>query len=71
MLDLVRCADEGTGGTAAVDLMGGPPAQLPDEYRLADPMAAVPLPVPVLCVHGRADENVPFAQSADYVAAAP
>ena len=59
-----------TGGTAAVDLMGGRPAELPDEYRLADPMSAVPLPVPVLCVHARADENVPFAQSADYVAAA-
>ena len=70
VLDLVRCAEEGTGGTAAVDLMGGPPARLPREYRLADPAAAIPLSVPVLCVHSRADENVPFAQSADYVAAA-
>ena len=31
VLDLVRCANEGTGGTAAVDLMGGAPAQLPDD----------------------------------------
>ncbi|HEY8300277.1 MAG TPA: alpha/beta fold hydrolase [Jatrophihabitans sp.] len=70
VLDLVRCATERTGGTAAIDLMGGSPTDRPGEYRLADPAAAIPLPVPVLCVHARADEYVPFAQSADYVASA-
>jgi fermentation-respiration switch protein FrsA (DUF1100 family) len=33
-------------------------------------MARVPLPHPVLCVHSRADESVPYAQSEAYVAAA-
>lgn len=70
VLSLVDCAQDGVGGTAAPDLMGGSPAQLPREYRAADPMAAVPLRVPVLCVHSRADTNVPFAQSVAYVEAA-
>jgi pimeloyl-ACP methyl ester carboxylesterase len=50
--------------------MGGMPDELPEQYRLADPMAAIPLSMPVLCVHARADSNVPFAYSADYVEAA-
>jgi acetyl esterase/lipase len=70
VLALTRCALDGTGGTAVVDFMGGAPDELPEQYRLADPMTAVPLPVPVVCVHARADTNVPFAYSADYVAAA-
>ena len=58
----------GTGGTAALDLMGGGPGELPEQYRLADPMAALPLAAPVLCVHSRADGNVPFRYSERYVA---
>lgn len=50
--------------------MGGTPAELPDAYRLADPAAAIPLGVPVVCAHARADDEVPFAQSARYVEAA-
>ena len=30
----------------------------------------MPITAPVLCVHARGDANVPFAQSAAYVAAA-
>jgi acetyl esterase/lipase len=67
---LADCARDGVGGTAAVDLMGGTPARLPDAYRLADPGAAIPLDVPVLCAHARADDEVPFAQSVRYVEAA-
>jgi acetyl esterase/lipase len=70
VLDLVRCARERVGGAAAPDLMGGMPSELPEQYRLADPMGAVPLSGPVLCVHARDDDNVPFAQSVDYVTAA-
>ena len=70
VLDLVGCAEHRVGASAAPDLMGGMPADLPDRYRLADPRAAIPLPVPVMCVHARADENVPYSQSVDYVAAA-
>src|SRR5215831_16085883 len=70
VLALADCAREGVGGTAALDLMGGGPEQLPERYRLADPIAAVPVEAAVLCVHSRADDEVPFAYSERYVAAA-
>ena len=50
--------------------MGGGPDARPREYALADPLAAVPAPVPVVCLHSRGDENVPYAYSERYVAAA-
>jgi len=70
VLALADCARDGVGGTAALDLMGGGPEQLPERYRLADPIAAVPVEAAVLCVHSRADDEVPFAYSERYVAAA-
>ena len=70
VLALADCAREGVGGTAALDLMGGRPQDLPERYQLADPMAAVPVEAAVLCVHSRADDAVPFAYSERYVAAA-
>jgi acetyl esterase/lipase len=70
VLALADCARERVGDTAALDLMGGGPDELPEEYRLADPIAAVPLPVPVVCLHSRADRNVPYSYSERYVAAA-
>ena len=70
VLALADCAREHVGGTAAADLMGGGPADRPEEYRLADPIAAVPVPAPVLCLHSRGDDNVPFSYSERYVAAA-
>jgi len=70
VLALADCARERVGDRAAFDLMGGGPDKLPEEYRLADPIAAVPLPVPVLCLHSLGDENVPYSYSERYVAAA-
>lgn len=70
VLALADCARDGVGGTAALDLMGGGPRDLPEQYRLADPMAALPVAATVLCVHSRADENVPFRYSDRYVQAA-
>jgi acetyl esterase/lipase len=67
---LADCARDGVGGSAAVDLMGGSPDDLPDAYRLADPSAAVPVGATVLCAHARADTAVPFDQSVRYVQAA-
>jgi hypothetical protein len=69
VLALADSARDNVGGTAAIDLMGGRPGDLPDEYRHADPMAAVPVPTAVLCVHSRADDEVPFSYSERYVAA--
>jgi acetyl esterase/lipase len=70
VLWLADSARAGVGGTAARDLMGGGPDDLPERYRLVDPAAAIPPPVPVLCVHARSDDEVPFDQSARYVEAA-
>jgi acetyl esterase/lipase len=70
VLALADCARERVGGTAAPDLMGGAPDDMPAAYRLADPIAAVPIPAPVLCVHSRNDDNVPFSYSERYIGAA-
>jgi acetyl esterase/lipase len=70
VIDLAVAARTDVGGTAVPDLLGGTPEQVPDRYRIADPIGQVPLPAPVLCVHSRADDTVPFAQSSAYVAAA-
>lgn len=70
VLDLRRAAREPVGGTAVPDLLGGMPDDVPERYDVADPMRRVPLSQPVLCVHSRADEAVPFDQSEAYVGAA-
>jgi acetyl esterase/lipase len=70
VLDLDTAARTGVGQTAVQDLLGGGPDDVPDRYAAADPLRHVPPPVPVLCVHSRADDSVPFAQSEAYVRAA-
>lgn len=70
VLDLATAERQGVGGTAELDFLGGTPVSVPERYAVADPIAQVPLRVPVLCVHSRADQAVPFAQSTAYVAAA-
>jgi acetyl esterase/lipase len=70
VLDLRTGAAQAVGGTAIPDLLGGGPAKVPERYDWADPIAAVPLEAPVVCIHSRADDSVPFAQSEAYVAAA-
>lgn len=70
VLALAQSARQGVGGAAAADLMGGGPDKVPDRYRIADPLAAVPITAPVVCVHSKQDVNVPYSQSATYVDAA-
>jgi acetyl esterase/lipase len=70
VLDLQTAATTGVGATAVPDLLGGRPDEVPERYRLVDPIAQVALGVQVLCVHARADDVVPIAQSEAYVAAA-
>ncbi len=70
VLDLVAAAEEGIGGSAVPDLMGGSPGRLAEAYRWASPRARVPLGVPSVCVHGTADVDVPLRQSESFVAAA-
>ncbi len=70
VLDLRTAATMHVGGTATIDLLGGTPQAVPQRYAWADPILQVPLSVPVVCVHNRGDESVPFSQSEAYVAAA-
>ncbi len=67
VLDLRTAYDEGLGGGAVEALLGHPPG--PDDERY-DPIAQVPLDVPVWCVHGTDDDIVPISQSRSYVEAA-
>jgi acetyl esterase/lipase len=57
-------------GGAVAALMGGSPAELPERYALANPLAQVPLAAPALLVHGLADETVSVRFSRDYASAA-
>jgi acetyl esterase/lipase len=70
VLALADCARDGLGDDAALEFMSGGPDALPEPYRVADPMAAVPVPAAVVCLHSRADRMVPFSFSERYVAAA-
>src|SRR5918992_1740346 len=61
--DLARAAREGIGAGAAVEVAGqDPPAH-------ADPLVRPPPGVPVLLVHGTADDRVPVDYSRSYAAA--
>lgn len=67
VLDL-RAADRDVLGSGAVQrFLGHTPG--PDDARF-DPSQQIPLDVPVRCLHGTRDDDVPPRQSIDYVAAA-
>jgi acetyl esterase/lipase len=51
-------------------LMGGAPERWPARYAAASPAELLPLGIPQVLIHGTADENVPYALSRDYQAAA-
>lgn len=61
-------ADLGAG--AVRGFMGGTPTQRREAYAQASPLERLPLHVPTVCVHGRADDVVPIEQSETFVAAA-
>jgi acetyl esterase/lipase len=70
VLDLVhasalRVADG--EGIPVHDFLGGTPSDVPEHYGLASPTAWLPAGVPVVAVHGTADENVPLELSRRYV----
>ncbi len=57
--------------TGSIDaLMGGGPHDVPDRYAIGDPIALVPLDLPVLLVHGTDDATVAVERSRAYAAAA-
>jgi len=53
-------------GGAARALMGGSPEDLPERYAVGDPLALVPLRMPVLLVHGLLDRTVSIELSRHY-----
>jgi acetyl esterase/lipase len=67
VLDLRAAVEQHLGTDAALAFLGDP-----DEttYEQADPLAQVPLDVPVWAVHARDDDVVPFEQATTYVDAA-
>lgn len=67
VLDLRAAHAEGLGAGAVEALLGHPPTTADARF---DPAQQLPLDVPVWCVHARADANVPFSQSEEYVARA-
>jgi acetyl esterase/lipase len=69
-VDLVRMQDTGIGGGAVADLLDGEPDAFPDRYGQADPYKNLPIGVPMVVVHGRLDEVVPFEFGSDFAAEA-
>ena len=67
---LARGSVEGLGGGAVDALVGGTPAQVPDRYRSADPLALLPTGIRTVLLHGPGDGVVPLSQSEAYLAAA-
>jgi acetyl esterase/lipase len=70
VVDLRAAARDKSGNGAAVDFIGGSPSEYPERYAVSDPLAHIPIPAVVRCVHARADDEVPFSESVTYVAAA-
>ena len=66
-LDLVYDSDNYGG---SVHLMDGTPTRRRDRYAAGSPYALLPIGIPVTCLHGDADQVIPYAQSKRYVAKA-
>lgn len=64
VLDLRAADAAGLGNGAVRAFLGHPPTTADARF---DPAQQLPLDVPIWCVHGEADANVPLSQSTDYV----
>ena len=70
VLALNAVCDLRLAGNVAGLLLRGAPEEVPERWALADPMARVPLHIPVALVHATGDETVPVRHSREYAAAA-
>jgi acetyl esterase/lipase len=70
VLDLAQGSADGLGGGAVDEFLGGSPADRPDMFAQASPIALLPFGIAMVCVHGTADSVVPIDQSQRFVAAA-
>ena len=68
VVDLQRAYQLHLGNNAVVEFLRGTPAEVPDHYREADPMALSIRQARQWLIHGSADDIVPPAFSRDYVA---
>jgi acetyl esterase/lipase len=68
--DLVRAHELGLSGNVVAQLLGGSPAEHPERYVMASPLARLPTGVRQLVVHGSADDVVPIEIGRRYVEAA-
>ncbi len=55
---------------ATKELLGESAAERPDLYSMASPLYLLPLGIPQLIVHGKADEDVPYEMVPEYVESA-
>ncbi len=69
VVDLQRAYNLHLSNDAVVEFLRGTPAEVPDHYREADPMALAIPHARQWLIHGLADDIVPPAFSRDYVAA--
>jgi acetyl esterase/lipase len=69
VLNLAEAERLNLSNGALANLLGGPSSELPGRHRYADPMAALPLNVPVYAVHAAEDDDVPLALSTAYAEA--
>ncbi|HMA36211.1 MAG TPA: alpha/beta hydrolase [Chloroflexia bacterium] len=70
VVDLRRAWELRLSNAVVAELLGGAPSEVPARYATASPRELLPLGVPQQLVHGTQDENVPFAISQTYAAAA-
>ena len=66
--DVVRVQELGLGDGIVETFFGGPPAQVPEHYRLGSPLALAPLGVRQILLHGALDDIIPLALSERYQA---
>ncbi|MDP9985897.1 pimeloyl-ACP methyl ester carboxylesterase [Arthrobacter oryzae] len=67
VLNLAEAERLNLSNGAVANLMGGPSSDFPVRHRMADPMAALPLDVPVIALHAAEDVDVPLSMSTTYV----
>lgn len=67
-VDLEMCAELGLDDGATELLLGGSPTEVPDRYASADPARLPPPHMPVITLHGTADDRVPIEVGRSYTA---
>ena len=66
VLNLAEAERLNLSNGAVANLLGGPSSDFPGRHKYTDPMAALPLSVPVYAVHATDDADVPLGMSVSY-----